>query len=95
VPVRRFAGTGTTSDDERSAGMLDVAAPLHANGAWAQGWFENASSRMTDSSVSGPQGMQRTTTWSQRADAVRPSFATGALDADPLGSVWSSVDSRG
>ena len=73
-------------------GRIDLATPLHADGLAAQAWSQRASERASDRWVSDTDGTQRTTTWSQRADAVNPSFATGPVDADVLGWARGQVD---
>ncbi|MFC8191447.1 hypothetical protein ACFUMH_07240 [Cellulomonas sp. NPDC057328] len=82
----------TESTDVR--GLLDLAAPFHADGLTAEGWAERATAQRTDRWTTTEGGTARTSTWSQRADAVHPAFATGPVDGDVLGWAWGRVNQQ-
>lgn len=69
-------------------GLLDLAAPFRADGLSAEGWAERATAQRTERWTTTEDGTARTATWSQRADAVHPTFATGPVEGDVLGRAW-------
>ncbi|NKY40863.1 hypothetical protein, partial [Cellulomonas septica] len=69
-------------------GGADLAAPVHADGPWADAWSQRTSAEATDRWTGTDDGTARSTTWSRDADAFAPSFTTGPVDADVLAWAW-------
>lgn len=98
--VRADGARDRAAQSADADGRIDLAAPVHADGLAAEAWSQRVTERMSDRWFADEDGTQRTTTWSQRADAVNPSFATGPLDGDVLAwargqlTQWASTTGR-
>lgn len=95
------SATGVEGRDEdgtflgEGAGALDLTAPLWAEGAGLAGSAERESAAADSAAVTTDEGTTRTTTWSETADAVHPSLATGPVQGDLAGWAWGELTGAG